>query len=69
MICSGVGKFVLWGLDWGVPSPSHFMKVARSVKAHPLFQERPSAYLSESLDHGYFVILILNPKYGNPNYK
>ena len=52
MICSGVGKFVLWGLDWGVPSPSHFMKVARSVKAHPLFQERPSAYLSESLDHG-----------------
>ena len=42
----------LRGLDLGVPSSYHLMKLALSGRDMPLFQDRPSASLIGSLDRG-----------------
>ena len=42
------------GLAWGLPSNSHLLKVARSIRDRLLFHDRPRDSLFESLDRGRF---------------
>ena len=46
--------FMLHGLSWGVPSPSHFLKLARYSRNRPLFHWRPRVSLLGFLDWGVF---------------
>ena len=47
--------FIFQVLAWVVMLSSHFLKVARSSNACPLFYERPSASLLGYLDRGELV--------------
>ena len=47
--------FMFWGLAWGVPLPSHFLKVVQSSSAIPLIHERPSVYFLGYLYRGGLV--------------
>ena len=49
-----IQMFTLRDLSWGLPYPSHFMKLARSSRACPLFHGRPRAYFMGSLERGVF---------------
>ena len=47
-----IGMLILQGLVWGVPSPSHFLKLERFSRACHLLHGMPKAYLLLALERG-----------------